>query len=177
MSGRGDPCPGITPATPAPTLNPYGEGDDWKRDVAWREGYAAAVTPATPEPRADAIAALPNDRVLVSWLDSAIDLCDLHHVEQVTVRAHMLRLVRERFVALGADAETPDRSGTNPAYALAQHRRALRAEAETPNLTEYGHCGSLAWTVEKWGRVTHKHGCPNRTDPWCQSHPAGCEKT
>ncbi len=41
-------------------------------------------------------------------------------------------------------------------------------------LTEYGHCGSLAWTVEKWGRVTHKHGCPNRTDPYCQSHPDGC---
>ena len=36
-------------------------------------------------------------------------------------------------------------------------------------------CGSLQWTVEQWGRVTHKHSCPNRTDPWCQTHPTGCE--
>ena len=41
-------------------------------------------------------------------------------------------------------------------------------------LTEYGWCGWLGWTVEEWGRVTHKHGCPNRTDPFCQTHPDGC---
>jgi len=29
--------------------------------------------------------------------------------------------------------------------------------------------------VEKWGRVTHKHACPNRTEPWCQTHPEWCQ--
>jgi hypothetical protein len=35
-----------------------------------------------------------------------------------------------------------------------------------------GSCGSLGWTVERYGRVTHKHGCPRRADPFCQTHPA-----
>jgi hypothetical protein len=35
-------------------------------------------------------------------------------------------------------------------------------------------CGYLGWTVEKLGRVTHKHSCPQRTDKFCQSHPKNC---
>lgn len=45
---------------------------------------------------------------------------------------------------------------------------------DADGLTEYGFCGWLGWTVEEWGRVTHKHACPNRTDPFCQTHPDGC---
>lgn len=30
------------------------------------------------------------------------------------------------------------------------------------------YCGYLDWTVEKYGRVTHKESCPMRTDPWHQ---------
>lgn len=37
-------------------------------------------------------------------------------------------------------------------------------------------CGLLDWTVQQWGRVTHKHSCPHRTDPWCQTHPTGCDR-
>jgi hypothetical protein len=33
------------------------------------------------------------------------------------------------------------------------------------------YCGCLGWTVEKYGRVTHKEACPHRTDPWSQSYP------
>lgn len=33
------------------------------------------------------------------------------------------------------------------------------------------YCGSLAWTVAKYGRVTHKQSCRYRTDPWHQSDP------
>lgn len=36
------------------------------------------------------------------------------------------------------------------------------------------YCGSLEWTVRHYGRITHKHGCPARTDPFCQSHRDGC---
>jgi hypothetical protein len=50
---------------------------------------------------------------------------------------------------------------------------ALRKQVEYSKI-EYGGCGGLAWTVEKWGRLTHKHGCPHRTDPFCQTHPEGC---
>jgi hypothetical protein len=54
-------------------------------------------------------------------------------------------------------------------------RSALEASAvPTEPVVEYGFCGSLQWTVEKWGRVTHKHSCPNRTDPFCQTHPENC---
>jgi DNA-directed RNA polymerase subunit RPC12/RpoP len=37
------------------------------------------------------------------------------------------------------------------------------------------YCGSLDWTIEKYGRITHKHGCPNRTDKFCQTHPKDCQ--
>lgn len=33
------------------------------------------------------------------------------------------------------------------------------------------YCGSLDWTVEKYGRVTHKQECPHRSDAWSQLHP------
>ena len=33
------------------------------------------------------------------------------------------------------------------------------------------YCGWLGWTVEQYGRVTHKEGCPARTDPWHQGDP------
>jgi hypothetical protein len=33
------------------------------------------------------------------------------------------------------------------------------------------YCGDLGWTVERYGRVTHKQGCPHRTDPWHQGEP------
>lgn len=36
------------------------------------------------------------------------------------------------------------------------------------------YCGDLSWTRRHYGRVTHKHGCPARTDSYCQSHPEGC---
>jgi hypothetical protein len=44
----------------------------------------------------------------------------------------------------------------------------------TPEPTCYGYCGSLGWSVEKHGRVTHKMACPHRCEPWCQTHPEGC---
>jgi len=53
--------------------------------------------------------------------------------------------------------------------------RLVSAAPAAEGLTEYGQCGSLDWTVEKWGRVTHKHACPNRTEPWCQTHPEWCQ--
>ncbi len=36
------------------------------------------------------------------------------------------------------------------------------------------YCGPLEWTKGRYGRVTHKHGCPNRSDTFCQAHPAMC---
>ena len=33
------------------------------------------------------------------------------------------------------------------------------------------YCGYLGWTVEYYGRVTHKESCPQRTDPWSQTYP------
>lgn len=36
------------------------------------------------------------------------------------------------------------------------------------------YCGDLSWTVKYYGRLTHKHGCPQREEPYCQSHPTGC---
>jgi hypothetical protein len=33
------------------------------------------------------------------------------------------------------------------------------------------YCGLLDWTVRRYGRVTHKEGCPARTDPWSQTYP------
>jgi len=40
---------------------------------------------------------------------------------------------------------------------------------EPPPLCTY--CGYLGWTVEHYGRVTHKEACPHRTDPWHQGSP------
>ena len=37
------------------------------------------------------------------------------------------------------------------------------------------YCGYLGWTVERYGRVTHKQGCPARTDPWHQGNPQMAE--
>lgn len=37
--------------------------------------------------------------------------------------------------------------------------------------TACSYCGDLDWTVEKYGRVTHKEGCPMRRDPWHQGNP------
>lgn len=36
-------------------------------------------------------------------------------------------------------------------------------------------CGHLAWTVERFGRLTHKCACPHRTDSFCQAHPQVCD--
>jgi hypothetical protein len=36
------------------------------------------------------------------------------------------------------------------------------------------YCGSLAWTVREYGRVTHKESCPHRTEAWSQTYPK-CE--
>jgi predicted HAD superfamily Cof-like phosphohydrolase len=36
-------------------------------------------------------------------------------------------------------------------------------------------CGDLGWTLRGHGRITHRHACPTRTDPFCQSHLKGCE--
>jgi len=37
-------------------------------------------------------------------------------------------------------------------------------------------CGSLQWTVERYakGVPVHKHACPYRVTPFCQSHENGC---
>lgn len=39
----------------------------------------------------------------------------------------------------------------------------------------YGYCGSLGWTFEKYGRITHKHDCPRRGANYCQTHPEKCD--
>lgn len=36
-------------------------------------------------------------------------------------------------------------------------------------------CGHLAWTIERFDRLTHKCSCPRRTDPFCQAHPVVCD--
>jgi hypothetical protein len=43
---------------------------------------------------------------------------------------------------------------------------------EQPYCADY--CGCLDWTVKQHGRITHKHSCPVRRDPWCQTHPKDC---
>lgn len=35
------------------------------------------------------------------------------------------------------------------------------------------YCGSLDWTIQKYGRVTHKRECPRRQDGWHQGNPTG----
>lgn len=42
-------------------------------------------------------------------------------------------------------------------------------------MTRCDYCGPLGWTVARYGCVTHKHGCPYRTDTFCQAHPRGCD--
>lgn len=42
------------------------------------------------------------------------------------------------------------------------------------NILTCRYCGFLDWTNETYGRLTHKHACPLRTDSYCQSHPKGC---
>lgn len=37
------------------------------------------------------------------------------------------------------------------------------------------YCGPLDWTVERYGCIAHKCGCPHRTDTFCQAHPLGCD--
>lgn len=36
-------------------------------------------------------------------------------------------------------------------------------------------CGPLGWTVERYGAIAHKHGCPHNPSPYCQAHPIGCD--
>ena len=45
-----------------------------------------------------------------------------------------------------------------------------RWDADTE--TCWGSCGSLSWTRERYGRLTHKHSCSIRVDGFCQSHDA-----
>ena len=47
----------------------------------------------------------------------------------------------------------------------------MSAEQERPSCT----CGYLGWTVERYGRITHKEACPHRTDPWTQANPQTAE--
>lgn len=49
----------------------------------------------------------------------------------------------------------------------------LRRREAALNLPPCNYCGSLAWTVRNYGRVTHKQACPHRTDPWHQGEPEG----
>lgn len=37
------------------------------------------------------------------------------------------------------------------------------------------YCGRLGWTIQGFGQITHKCGCPHRTDEFCQAHPNGCD--
>lgn len=36
-------------------------------------------------------------------------------------------------------------------------------------------CGPLGWTVERYGAIAHKHGCPHNPSSYCQAHPLGCD--
>lgn len=66
--------------------------------------------------------------------------------------------------------------GWGIAYRIDKWRAALvgaeAAEATSPEAACY--CGSLEWTKGQYGRITHKHACPARTDDRCQTHPAMC---
>lgn len=51
-------------------------------------------------------------------------------------------------------------------------------------MTHCDYCGVLDWTVERYKRpelypfnVVHKHGCANRRDGYCQTHPEGCPES
>lgn len=98
-------------------------------------------------------------------------------------RNDVQRDLRRIAAALAARPDSPalDCAGCRVYHDLGHPDRVpVDGAAEAPErpapdpLTEYGHCGSLAWTVDRYGRITHKHGCPNRTDPWCQTHPEWC---
>lgn len=41
----------------------------------------------------------------------------------------------------------------------------------TPAEPACPYCGSLTWTLGRYGRVTHKEDCPHRSDPWSQTYP------
>lgn len=88
---------------------------------------------------------------------------------------------RERIRKYASTAIRDSRLGSTPEVRrenarVAEHvRRSLdRSAAERREPMCYGFCGSLGWTVEQHGRVTHKQACPHRCEPWCQAHPAGC---
>ena len=37
------------------------------------------------------------------------------------------------------------------------------------------YCGPLNWTINAYGQITHKCGCPHKTHDRCQAHPRGCD--
>lgn len=45
------------------------------------------------------------------------------------------------------------------------------AASVAPVETKCDYCGDLDWTLQGYGRVTHKQSCPHRTDPWHQGEP------
>lgn len=90
------------------------------------------------------------------------------HREDITGRA-----IHEEESAMQVPSYGPDECRACQRHARAI-RAALRGSDETKGVTCQGYCGSLDWTVEQYGRVTHKHSCPKRTDTFCQTHPNGC---
>lgn len=71
----------------------------------------------------------PPDGTLVSWLNTAIDLAELHGTEDVTVTAHMLRLVRSAL-----KAETPE-PGALDVDVLAEAMAAVDLDLAPDDLT------------------------------------------
>jgi hypothetical protein len=51
------------------------------------------------------------------------------------------------------------------------------AEDRTAAQDRCPYCGWLRWTIDKYGRVTHKQACPHRTDPWHQGDPTAAKPT
>lgn len=81
----------------------------------------------------------------------------------------------EEIAAILAALHSQAASQPDALIAIANSSPASESSASQPaEPVEYGFCGALGWTVKQWGRVTHKHSCPNRTDPFCQTHPQGC---
>jgi len=127
--------------------------------------------------------ALPTDKAQtdVRDIEAALALLDerdaaIRHAEEL--EAALRRLASwDEMAGNGDPAEFPTFYRQEIAARINTARAALRSqESQKPPepVTEYGFCGSLDWTVKQWGRVTHKHSCPNRTDPFCQTHPDGC---
>ena len=106
---------------------------------------------------------------------AVLAILDAHASEAAPTEADNTRA----FAALQTAMGTLHNEATTVMAGLRAQGYAIRpaSEAAPPRPVEYGFCGSLQWTVEKWGRVTHKHSCPNRIDPWCQAHPEGCTAT